>query len=290
MASDTASHSSEICDLRRLSMATVHLLYPNWFNHICCILADARLLHTVRPSMCPPNPPHARTHAAAITEDPTLETFASFTPPGGAETYYGFTDTAGTFPGTCLEQFNAIAIIHANIDSTYADSLPDTGFAYDIIKQIYQLYFSIASHPPFVNKKLQAWLSLQMTANQSIFDYWVTVCSHLSSLKEIKRLPEVAPFVAFPHIKQHVIDRLHVAFGCVKSRLCSDDTICNETQLLMALMQQERDIHWIPSMDAISPSMGENLQQESSNHSSPRKDRNSPYQRAPHVLEVRERH
>ncbi|KAJ3261439.1 hypothetical protein HDU77_000878 [Chytriomyces hyalinus] len=283
MSSGTASHSSEICDLR-LTVATVELLYPKWFNHICGILADAHLLHTVSPSMCPPNPPHARTHAAAITEDPTLEAFTSI-----AETYYGFTETADTFPGTCLEQFKAIAIIHANVDCSYADSLPDTGFAYDIIQQIYHLYFSIVSHPPVVNKKLQAWFSLQMTATQSIADYWVTVCSHLSNLKELKQLPEVAPFVAFPHIKHHVIDRLHVAFGSIKCRLCSDDTICNELQLLMALLQRERDIHWTVSVD--TPSMDANSRQETNNTTttSPRKDRNSPYQRPPHALELRER-
>ncbi|KAJ3232404.1 hypothetical protein HDU81_002995 [Chytriomyces hyalinus] len=254
MSSDAGSNSSDSSSETshlKLNMATVHYLYPKWFKHLCCVLADAHLLHTIKPTMCPPNPPHARTQAAAVIEDPTLEAFTSI---------------------------NAVHIIHANIDYSYAVTLPDTGFAYDLIKQIYNLYFDIASYPPFVNKKLQAWLSLEMTANQSIADYWYTVTGLLKDLKELAGLPEVAPFVKVSHIKHHVVDRLHSEFGSFKSGMSSDDTIGDKLELLIALLDMERTIHWTP--DATTAPV--NSRRKTNN-------KYSPYQRPPHALELRER-
>ncbi|KAJ3239870.1 hypothetical protein HDU81_005111 [Chytriomyces hyalinus] len=219
----TTSDSAELCGIK-LTMETVHL-FPQWFNLVCGVLADKQLFHTVKPTTSPPNPPHARDHAAALVEDPTLKSFTSSGPTGRADAYYGYTNVPNTFPGNYVEQFNARRLIKSTI------------------KHIHGLYLATSSNTTFINMKI----NVAEFAN----DLRVLAGLHhvLVELRAPKHLPQIAPHITFSCIKHVVIDGLHSAFDAVKTAMCEDDTICNEHQLLAALMRQESNFRCTPSTD-----------------------------------------
>ncbi|KAJ3401522.1 hypothetical protein HDU80_005940 [Chytriomyces hyalinus] len=94
------------------------------------------------------------------------------------------------------------------MESSFAATLPETGFSFDIIKHVRRLYLATTSYPIFINKKTPAWLNLQMTPDQSILANWQGYSTQLVDFRDLDHLPQIAAFVTFPHIKHIVIDGL----------------------------------------------------------------------------------
>ncbi|KAJ3242139.1 hypothetical protein HDU78_001517 [Chytriomyces hyalinus] len=162
---DATSHNSELGGLL-LSLAAIHL-FPNWFKMFCGILSDKNLLHCVKPSLLFANPPHAQTHAQAIAQDPTLQSFTYILRPNNIDIYFSYPFTAYTFPGLEIEQYNVMCLIMINLDPSFAATLPETNFAYNSTTTIF-FYLATASNLTVIQEKMQNWLNLRMTSKLKI--------------------------------------------------------------------------------------------------------------------------
>ncbi|KAJ3220672.1 hypothetical protein HDU81_011251 [Chytriomyces hyalinus] len=142
--SNTTSHNAELGGMP-LSMATIHL-FPKWFKMLCGILSNKQLLHAVKPSFAPYNAPNSQSYAGAVVQDPTLRSFTFISAPGYYDLYYAYSQIPYTFPGYKAEQFNVYQLITINLDPTFATTIPETNFAYDAIKFIFNIYQATASN------------------------------------------------------------------------------------------------------------------------------------------------
>ncbi|KAJ3224287.1 hypothetical protein HDU78_011023 [Chytriomyces hyalinus] len=293
------THNSELGGIL-LSLTTIHL-FPQWFKMFCGILSNKNLLHCVKPNLLFANPPHARTHAQALAQDPTLRSYTYISRHNFPDIYFSHPFTAYTFPGLEIEQYNVMRLITINLDPSFAATIPETNFAYDMIKYLNDFYLATASNSTVIQEKMQNWLNLRMTSSQTIHGYWHTVTTQLTDLKNLQLVPEIANLIEFHRMKKHVIDRLHDAFGSVKPNIHNDPDVRNEASLLRALLEQERGINWVPTTVALAtttttassssttpattatqPSRG------ATNNNRRPKSSTTPYQRVPHALEQRD--
>ncbi|KAJ3233907.1 hypothetical protein HDU78_006165 [Chytriomyces hyalinus] len=147
--------------------------------------ANKQILDVINLNMIQAGTANGLDLVAASAADGTLRnntTHQAATPDNASVLYNHFTDTAQTFPGTLSKKFNASRLIRLNVKSSFASTLPRTNFAYDAIKHIHGLYLAHTADPAVINEKLQAWMNLQMTSDQSITAYWNEVSALLSDL------------------------------------------------------------------------------------------------------------
>ncbi|KAJ3397896.1 hypothetical protein HDU80_009405 [Chytriomyces hyalinus] len=155
------SHSSKLCGFK-LTATSIHLL-PQWFELLSGIMANKQILDVINLNMIQAGTANGLDLVAASAADGTLcnkTTHRAAMPDNAPVLYNRFTNTAQTFPGTLSKQFNASRLIHLNVKSSFASTLPRTNFAYDTIKHIHGLYLAHTANPAVINKKLQAWMNL----------------------------------------------------------------------------------------------------------------------------------
>ncbi|KAJ3235719.1 hypothetical protein HDU81_000199 [Chytriomyces hyalinus] len=248
----TSSHSPELCSFK-LSVATMQQ-YPNWLYEISSVLSNKGIIHKITPSMSQVGNLNALTLVLATAQDAILQTFTTHTQ-NDETSYYGYTNNVNTFPGLQHQQYNANHLICLNIAPSLASTIPRTCFAYDTIKHLQGMYALHTANPNTIDTKVQKWLNVQMTGDQSIHSYWLIVATQLADLKNLRtNNPQVELYTQFPQFKHHVINQLHDSFSSIKDNLLKDTTITNKSQLLTALISQSQLINWVPSTVALTTS------------------------------------